>query len=92
MSSKVLAFINFKGGVGKTATVVNIGATLAKLHEKKVLLVDLDPQCNSSLWLMRPDRWREHVARGRHSTFQIFDDALQGKSRFNSMRQWLKVS
>ena len=64
MSSKVLAFINFKGGVGKTATVVNIGATLAKLHEKKVLIVDLDPQSNSSLWLMRPDRWREHVARG----------------------------
>ncbi len=83
MSSKVIAFINFKGGVGKTATVVNIGATLAKLHEKKVLIVDLDPQSNSSLWLMRPDRWREHVARGRRSTFQIFDDALQGKTRFN---------
>jgi chromosome partitioning protein len=83
MSSKVLAFINFKGGVGKTATVVNIGATLAKLHEKKVLIVDLDPQSNSSLWLMRPDRWREHVARGRRSTFQVFDDALQGKTRFD---------
>ncbi len=83
MSSKVLAFINFKGGVGKTATVVNIGAMLAKLHGKKVLIVDLDPQSNSSLWLMRPDRWREHVARGRRSTFQIFDDAMQGKTRFN---------
>jgi chromosome partitioning protein len=83
MSSKVLAFINFKGGVGKTATVVNIGATLVKLHEKKVLIVDLDPQCNSSLWLMRPDRWREHVIRGRQSTYQIFDDALQGKNRFD---------
>jgi chromosome partitioning protein len=83
MSSKVLAFINFKGGVGKTATVVNIGATLAQLHEKKVLIVDLDPQSNSSVWLMRPDQWREHVARGRNSTFQIFDDALQGKARFD---------
>jgi chromosome partitioning protein len=83
MSSKVLAVINFKGGVGKTATVVNIGATLAKLHEKRVLIVDLDPQSNSSLWLMRPDRWREHVARGRRSTYQIFEDALQGKARFN---------
>src|SRR6202035_143132 len=83
MSSKVVALINFKGAVGKTATVVNIGATLAKFHEKKVLIVDLDPQCNSSLWLMRPDQWREHVARGRRSTFQIFDDALQGKARFD---------
>lgn len=83
MSAKVLAFINFKGGVGKTATVVNIAATLAKLHEKKVLIVDLDPQSNSSLWLMRPDHWREHVAHGRRSTFQMFDDAIQGKNRFD---------
>src|SRR3984893_18705789 len=83
MSSKVLAFINFKGGVGKTATVVNIGATLVKLHEKKVLIVDLDPQANASAWLMRPDRWRDRVARGRRSTFQIFDEALQGNTRFS---------
>ncbi len=83
MSSKVLAFINFKGGVGKTATVVNIGATLAKLHAKKVLVVDLDPQSNSSVWLMRPDRWREHTLHGRRSTFQIFEDALCGKAKFS---------
>src|ERR1700719_3634977 len=83
MSAKVLAFINFKGGVGKTACAVNIAATIAKLHEKRVLIVDLDPQSNSSVWLMRPDRWRDHVLRGRRSTFQIFDDALQGKARFN---------
>jgi len=83
MSSRILAFINFKGGVGKTATVVNIGATLAKLHEKKVLIVDIDPQSNSSVWLMRPDRWHEHVAGGRRSTFQIYDDALNNKNRFD---------
>ncbi|MBV8328950.1 MAG: ParA family protein [Verrucomicrobia bacterium] len=83
MSSKVFAFINFKGGVGKTATVVNIGATLAKLHEKRVLVVDLDPQSNATVWLMRPDRWREHIGNGRRSTYQIFDDALRGKNRFD---------
>jgi chromosome partitioning protein len=83
MSSTILAFINFKGGVGKTATVVNVGATLAKLHHKSVLIVDLDAQANSSLWLMRPDRWREHVAKGRNSTFQIFNDAILGRTRFN---------
>ena len=71
MSAKVLAFINFKGGVGKTACAVNIAATIAKLHEKKVVIVDLDPQSNFSLWLMGPEVWRKHVAKGRRSTFEI---------------------
>ena len=47
---KVICFVNQKGGVGKTASVVNIGAGLAKLN-KKVLLIDLDPQESLSYWI-----------------------------------------
>ena len=40
---KVISFLNFKGGVGKTTSTHSIGAALSKLG-KKVLLIDLDPQ------------------------------------------------
>lgn len=45
---KTIAFINNKGGVGKTASVTTIGHMMATLHNKRVLLIDLDPQGNTS--------------------------------------------
>lgn len=48
LSAKVICFSNHKGGVGKTCSVSNIGAGLAR-QKKKVLLIDLDPQANLSI-------------------------------------------
>lgn len=55
--ARIIAICSQKGGVGKTTTAVNLGATLSKFHKKKVLVVDLDPQghVEKSLGSIIPD-------------------------------------
>lgn len=65
--SKVISISNHKGGVGKTTSVINIGAGLNKLG-KKILLIDLDPQANlsQSLGLTDPERTIYGALRGEY--------------------------
>ncbi|MDT2671726.1 MAG: ParA family protein [Enterococcus sp.] len=44
--TKIISFINMKGGVGKTTLCKEVGYHLAKIRKKRVLLIDTDPQAN----------------------------------------------
>lgn len=60
---RIITFSSFKGGTAKTSTALNLGACFAKIHKKKVLLVDFDSQANLSIGLgIGPDSEKTMVA------------------------------
>jgi chromosome partitioning protein len=66
MPGMIISIINNKGGTGKTTTACNLAYALAK-QEKKVLVIDMDSQCNTTQMLM-PDGQRS-----RYSLYDVLD-------------------
>jgi chromosome partitioning protein len=73
VSARVVTIMNQKGGVGKTTTVINLGAALAELG-RRVLLVDMDPQANLTRGLGVS---HEEVSAGR-SIYDVITDQKAG--------------
>jgi chromosome partitioning protein len=69
--ARKIAFLNYKGGVGKTSLIVNLAACLVKAGQR-VLLFDFDTQSNASIWLLRLDRWNKINNSDVGAVFSIF--------------------
>ena len=52
---KAIAMFNNKGGVGKTTVLCNLASWLSLNEHKKVLVIDADPQCNTTTYVLDDD-------------------------------------
>jgi chromosome partitioning protein len=77
--TKVISFINYKGGVGKTTTTYHIGCSLAIHHRRRVLLVDIDPQTNLTFLCAIYDRWDE-FKKNRGTIASLYRSYLRGEA------------
>jgi len=81
-TAKVISIINLKGGVGKTTTTIALGDFLTTLHDKKVLIIDLDPQTNATTALIDENKWKKLDEAGK-TLKQLFKSSFEEDSSFN---------
>ncbi|HCW53153.1 MAG TPA: hypothetical protein DG753_05325 [Clostridium sp.] len=73
----VISFINLKGGVGKTTLLVSVAEILSSVHNKRVLVIDLDPQTNATVLLISQKSWQK-ANDNNNTIYQLFLDKIQG--------------
>lgn len=89
--AKIITTVNMKGGVGKTTLTVNLAACLAKYHQQRVLVVDLDTQVSATLSMMSPQDFAKIRKAGR-TLSQLIKQSLYQEDRLNLSIQELVQS
>jgi len=79
----VVSMINWKGGVGKTSLTLHLAAGLATRHSKRVLLIDLDAQCNLSFLAVGLSPYVDHAYKRNGPTLKTIFDAYFDRSSLN---------
>lgn len=70
---KAISFVNMKGGVGKTTLALNVADALARSHQKKVAVIDVDPQFNATQCLFSGDQYVRLLRSGADTILNVFD-------------------
>lgn len=76
----VISTINLKGGVAKTTTTVALAETFSANMNKRVLVIDLDPQTNATLMLIGEEKWFALNSKER-TLARLFKDAMDPDNR-----------
>ncbi|MCT4703228.1 AAA family ATPase [Enterobacteriaceae bacterium H20N1] len=74
---KSIVFFNNKGGVGKTTLLCNVASLFALEYSKKVLVVDTDPQCNTTTYCMGEEEIEKIFSKVKRETIEVFFEPLK---------------
>ena len=81
---KTIAFFNNKGGVGKTTLACNFASWLSRKHDKKVIVIDCDPQANATQLSLSNEQWDniyEDINRSDSETLlHVFQHFIEGNA------------
>lgn len=77
---KAITVFNNKGGVGKTTFLCNLAASISLRFKKKVLVIDADPQCNATIYLLPEQNVLDLYEKDSHETIDTFlEQVRRGK-------------
>jgi cellulose biosynthesis protein BcsQ len=77
---KSITVFNNKGGVGKTTFLCNLASYIALRLSKRVLIIDADPQCNASIYMLTEDEtFRLYESSGRDTIDSFLEPLRRGK-------------